>query len=194
LLHQTHKGGLKKSNVSNFLKLGNPLQLAVPVQKIIFYHSIVFSQNYLYFSLLKFYGMKKNILIACGLVFFQCTIYAQQADYKVVFDFTSKDSVNQQTVVRQLDLIKGANPEAKLEVVIYGQGLSLVVKDQSAQAPAIQKLLSQKDISFKVCAMTMKRNNVDKSQLLPGVEIVPDGIYEIFTKQKEGWGYIKVAH
>jgi hypothetical protein len=42
--------------------------------------------------------------------------------------------------------------------------------------------------------MTMKRNNVDKSQLLPGVEIVPDGIYEIISKQHEGWGYIKVAH
>ena len=39
----------------------------------------------------------------------------------------------------------------------------------------------------------MKRNNIDKSQLIPGVEIVPDGIYEIILKQREGWGYIKVA-
>ena len=138
--------------------------------------------------------MKKNILTICGLLFFHSIIHAQQSDYKIVFDITSKDSVNQQAVVRQLNLIKEANPDAKLEVVIYGQGLSLVLKDQSFQVPAIEKLLLQKDISFKVCAMTMKRNNVDKSQLVTGVEIVPDGIYEIFTKQKEGWGYIKVAH
>ena len=39
-----------------------------------------------------------------------------------------------------------------------------------------------------------KRYNVDKSQLLPGVEIVDDGIFEIISKQQEGWGYIKVAH
>jgi uncharacterized protein len=38
----------------------------------------------------------------------------------------------------------------------------------------------------------MKRHNVDKTQLLPGVEVVPDAIFEIVTKQSEGWGYIKV--
>ncbi len=51
-----------------------------------------------------------------------------------------------------------------------------------------------KDVSLKVCAITMKRNNLDKSQLIPGIEMVPDGIYEIISKQRDGWGYIKVAH
>ena len=40
----------------------------------------------------------------------------------------------------------------------------------------------------------MKRNNVNESGLLPGVKVVPDGIYEIISKQHAGWGYIKVAH
>jgi uncharacterized protein len=40
----------------------------------------------------------------------------------------------------------------------------------------------------------MKNNNVDKSQLIPGVQVVPDGIYEIISKQKQGWGYIKASH
>jgi intracellular sulfur oxidation DsrE/DsrF family protein len=42
--------------------------------------------------------------------------------------------------------------------------------------------------------MTLNRNHIDKDQLVPGVEIVPDGIYEIISKQQEGWGYIKVGH
>jgi intracellular sulfur oxidation DsrE/DsrF family protein len=42
--------------------------------------------------------------------------------------------------------------------------------------------------------MTMKRNNISKEQLVPGVEVVPDGIYEIVSKQHDGWGYIKVGH
>jgi intracellular sulfur oxidation DsrE/DsrF family protein len=50
------------------------------------------------------------------------------------------------------------------------------------------------DVSIKVCALAMKRQKVDASQLLPNVQIVPDGIYEIISKQREGWGYIKVAH
>ena len=40
----------------------------------------------------------------------------------------------------------------------------------------------------------MVNQKLDKSQLLTGVQIVPDGIYEIVSKQQEGWGYIKVSH
>lgn len=121
-------------------------------------------------------------------------IYAQPTPYKVVFDMTSKDTINQQALVRELGLISDANLHASLEVVLYGQGLDLVVKDRSALQPAVQKLIATKKASFKVCAMSMKRQHIDNSQLLPGVETVPDGIYEIVTKQREGWGYIKVAH
>jgi intracellular sulfur oxidation DsrE/DsrF family protein len=121
-------------------------------------------------------------------------IHAQTKNYKVVFDMSSKDSVNQQSVVREIGLITGANPDASLEVVIYGQGLDLAVKDRSAQQSVVQKLIADGKASFKVCAMTLNRNHIDKDQLVPGVEIVPDGIYEIISKQQEGWGYIKVGH
>jgi len=137
--------------------------------------------------------MKKFFLLSI-LAMLTSFIHAQNADYKVVFDVTSKDSINYQTVVREASLIRESNPDANIEVVVYGQGLDLVLKDKSTQADAVQQLISDKKVSFKVCAMTMKRNNVDESQLLPGVEVVPDGIYEIISKQHEGWGYIKVAH
>jgi len=119
---------------------------------------------------------------------------AQTSNYKVVFDMSSKDTVNQQAIVREIGLITDANPDARLEVVIYGQGLDLAVKDRSTQQAAVEKIISSGKASFKVCAMTLKRNNIDKSQLVPGVEVVPDGIYEIISKQQAGWGYIKVAH
>jgi intracellular sulfur oxidation DsrE/DsrF family protein len=69
----------------------------------------------------------------------------------------------------------------------------MALKDKSIIADAIRELSSNKKASFKVCGATMKRHNVDKAQLLPGVEVVPDAIFEIVTKQHEGWGYIKVA-
>jgi intracellular sulfur oxidation DsrE/DsrF family protein len=40
----------------------------------------------------------------------------------------------------------------------------------------------------------MKNQQVDKTQLLPNVQAVPDGIGEIVSKQQTGWGYIKVGH
>ena len=47
---------------------------------------------------------------------------------------------------------------------------------------------------FTACAIAMKNQQVEKSQLLPNVQVVPDGIGEIVAKQREGWGYIKVGH
>ena len=120
-------------------------------------------------------------------------LVAQQPDYHVVFDITSKDTNAHKTVIRQAGAINKANPDAKLEVVLYGQSLDMVLKEKSVVADDVQKLASTKNVSFKVCAVTLKRYNVDVNQLLPGVATVPDGIYEIITKQREGWGYIKVA-
>jgi intracellular sulfur oxidation DsrE/DsrF family protein len=137
--------------------------------------------------------MKKSILYLFTLVII-VSVHAQEKNYKVVFDMSSKDTVNQQAVTREIGLIKGASPEAKLEVVVYGQGLDLIVKGRSSQQAAVQQLIADNKASFKVCAMTLKRNNLTKDQLVPGVEIVPDGIYEIISKQRDGWGYIKVGH
>ena len=138
--------------------------------------------------------MKKYLLCMSVIMLLAVFANAQVKNYRVVFDMSSKDSINQQAIIREIGLITGASPDAKLEVVIYGQGLDLVVKDRTSQQSAVQKLIADDKASFKVCAMTMKRNNIDKSQLVPGVEVVPDGIYEIVSKQQEGWGYIKVGH
>jgi intracellular sulfur oxidation DsrE/DsrF family protein len=138
--------------------------------------------------------MKKNLVFISAVMLMAVFANAQATNYKVVFDMSSKDTVNQQAIIREIGLITGATPDAKLEIVIYGQGLDLAVKDRSPQQAAVQKLIADNKASFKVCAMTMKRNNIDKSQLVPGVEVVPDGIYEIISKQQQGWGYIKVGH
>jgi intracellular sulfur oxidation DsrE/DsrF family protein len=119
---------------------------------------------------------------------------AAQADYKVVFDLTSKDSVDQQAVIRWLKEIVNQSADAKMEVVMYAKGINLVLKDKSAFPAAVTELAANKNISFRVCAIALKNQGIDKSQLLPGVETVPDGIYEIVSKQREGWGYIKAKN
>ena len=62
---------------------------------------------------------------------------AQRSDYKVVFDLTSRDTLDQKNVVRWLTEISNANPEAKMEVVMYAKGLEMVVKDKSCVAEEI---------------------------------------------------------
>ena len=119
---------------------------------------------------------------------------AQSVPYNVVFDLTSKDTNDHKAVIRWLTEISKERPDAKLEVVFYGQSLDMVQKDKSVVAPVVVQLAQNKNITFRVCAAAMKRHNVEASQLLPGVGVVPDGIYEIITKEKEGWGYIKATH
>jgi intracellular sulfur oxidation DsrE/DsrF family protein len=134
--------------------------------------------------------MKKYSCLATFFILVSVAV-AQSPDYRVVFDITSKDTMAHHTVVRQISSILKANPDAKLEIVIYGGALDLVVKNKSVVAPAIQELT--KKATFKVCDITMQRYKVEKSQLIAGVETVPDGIYEIIARQRDGWGYIKVS-
>ncbi|OQP67107.1 hypothetical protein A3860_01740 [Niastella vici] len=137
--------------------------------------------------------MRKNNMLIVVLVLLPVLTMAQSAAYKVIFDITTADTAAQKAVIRQIRGISQARPEAQLEVAIYSEALPMVMKDKSIIADAIQELTASKKASFKVCGMTMKRNNVDKSQLVAGVDVVPDAIYEIISKQHEGWGYIKVA-
>lgn len=134
--------------------------------------------------------MKKYILSIC-IALFAPIFLSAQADYKVVFDLTSNDTMNHKAVIRWTNEIIKASKDAQVEVVFYGNSLDMVQKDKSVVSDDITKLVANKNVSFKVCSVAMKAHNIDKSQLIPGVETVPDGIYEIVTKQKEGWAYIK---
>jgi intracellular sulfur oxidation DsrE/DsrF family protein len=137
--------------------------------------------------------MKRKIFTLCLLFFATCFAGAQTHDYNVVFDLTSKDTVDHKAVIRWLSEISKSTPAANLEVVFYGQSLDMVVKNKSVVADDVARFAAMKNISFKVCAIAMKNHHISEAELLPGVVIVPDGIYEIITKQKEGWGYIKAT-
>jgi len=138
--------------------------------------------------------MKRIILFSVLLLAASFALLGQAKPYNVVFDLTSEDTAVHQTVVRWLSEIIKTHPDAKLEVVLYGKSLPMVTTGKSVVAEDIKKLAVNKNISFTVCEIAMNRHLIDKSQLLPGVVMVPDGIYEMVTKQAEGFGYIKVGN
>jgi intracellular sulfur oxidation DsrE/DsrF family protein len=141
--------------------------------------------------------MKKFIalcIVNCAL----CIIcFAQKqggkAPYNVVMDITSADTVVHQMAMRWVKEIVQADPSAQVELVFYGKGLGMITQGKSTVADTLMKYATMKNVSFKVCQVAMKSNNVDKGMLLTGVGTVPDGIYEVISKQHEGWGYIKPA-
>lgn len=137
--------------------------------------------------------MKKLLFIIPMLLLYSSFLVAQ-ANYKVVFDVTSKDTTDHRMAIRWVNEVLKAEPNAKVELVFFGQSLNMVVKDKSTVSDAITRLAANKNTSFKVCAVALKAHNIEMNQLITGVETVPDGIYEIISKQQEGWGYIKVSH
>ena len=133
----------------------------------------------------------KKIIITFAIQLIGLAAIAQANPVKIVFDITSKDTLAHQGALRHMTMMAKSYPQSTFELVVYGPALPMFVKGQSTIEKALTPLVQNKNVSFKVCAATMKRNNVDKTQLLTGVEVVPDAIIEIVTKQGEGWGYIK---
>jgi len=119
---------------------------------------------------------------------------AADKPYRVVFDLTSRDSLDQKAVMRWIREISASSPKAEMEVVMYGKGFELVMPEKSTKLPDVQEAVKNPNVSFKVCEIAMKNNNLTKEQLVKEVQTVPDGIREIVMKQQEGWGYIKVGH
>ena len=135
--------------------------------------------------------MKKILLVIVLLISSQ--VYGQKAPYNVVIDVTSNDSLVHKMAANWVREIVAADPNANVEVVFYGKGLPMITQGKSTVADSVVKYAAMKNVSFKVCEVAMKNNGVGKNQLLTGVKTVPDGIYEIISKQHEGWGYIKAS-
>ena len=137
--------------------------------------------------------MKKYIFITAVMLMLSNLSFAQSAPYNVVFDVTSKDTIVHQMVIRWIREITTSHPEANIEIVFYGKSLDMITTGKSVLADEVIKYAANKKVAFKACEGALKNNGVDKSQLLAGVGTVPDGIYEIISRQHDGWGYIKAA-
>ncbi|HET6227699.1 MAG TPA: DsrE family protein [Bacteroidia bacterium] len=138
--------------------------------------------------------MKKIFLITVFLLGVTLQSLAQQKPYNIVFDLTTSDTATHQRVIRWINGILTAHPDAKIEVVFYGKALDMVVKDKSTVAGDVMKLGTDKKVTFAACEHAMQVFNISKDQLLSGVTTVPDALYELVIKQAEGYGYIKVTN
>lgn len=135
----------------------------------------------------------KNLFIAL-ICMISVNSFAQteSKDHKIVFQFTNaNDTLQQKAFVKQLENITEHWPNAKYEVVLYNQGLELVMKNNTKYQSRLQALKS-KGVKFVVCENTLKNRKISKDvfpEIL--VEYTPAGIAEIVEKQEQGWSYIK---
>lgn len=120
--------------------------------------------------------------------------YAQETPVKIVFDVTSSDPATHKSTMRHVKMMSESYPDSQFEVVGYSGSLDMFLAEKSSVREDMESLINNKNVSFRVCAATMKRHKATQEDLVAGVQSVPDGIMEIVSKQQQGWGYIKEAH
>jgi uncharacterized protein len=136
----------------------------------------------------------KKIYLSLLLFVVATQALAQNKPYNVVFDLTTADTEVHGRVVRWINGITEEHPDANIVVVFYGKSLHMVTSQQSTVAEGLRKIIAAKKATFSVCEVAMQVHSIKKEDLLPGVQTVPDGIYELVKKQAEGYGYIKVVN
>jgi intracellular sulfur oxidation DsrE/DsrF family protein len=139
-------------------------------------------------------NMRRTLFIGLFALLTPGIVHAQAQPYRVVFDLTSRDTLEQKAVLRWLREVGTSSPNAQMEVVMYGKGFELVMPERSPYLVEVKDAMKNPNVKFVVCAIALKNNSIEKSQLLPEVAVVPDGIYELVSKQQDHWGYIKVMH
>ena len=135
-----------------------------------------------------------KFFLSIALLIAATNINAQSEKHKIVFDLNSNDTAVQSTVLRQFTNILKAAPDAELELVCHGQAVFMFVSDKFYFEEKVKELKAKGNVSFKICANSMKRSNVDKSQINPLGDIVPIAMLEISSKEKQGWSYIKAGN
>ena len=137
----------------------------------------------------------KRVLFVAGVALLSVGFANRQAQhpYRVAFDLTSRDSLDQKAVVRWIKEVTAASPKAQIEVVMYGKGFELVMPEKSTVIKDVEAAMKNPNVSFKVCEIAMKNNQLDKSMFVTGTQTVPDGIRELTEKQQDHWGYIKAS-
>ena len=137
--------------------------------------------------------MKRMCLVVAVAVLTLGFVRHDPHPYHIVFDLASRDTLDQKMALRLLDEAS-SNAKAQVEIVMYGKGFDLVMPERSAYIPQVRELMKRPNVAFRVCAIAMKNGGVEKRQLETGVETVPDGLYELVSKQQDNWGYIKVKY
>ena len=135
--------------------------------------------------------MKFGTILCALFLLFTTHLYAQGKRHRVVFQFTNaQDTLQQKALVKQLQNLKAYWPDATLEVVLYNQGLELLLPNKGILVPAV-KALYEEGVSWVICENTLKNRQFSKEQFPAWVDYVPAGIAHIVERQEEGWSYIK---
>lgn len=115
--------------------------------------------------------------------------------HKVVFEVSIEGLEKWQGVLRNVENTrKELGAGTKIEVVTHGKGVGMLLAKTSADNAELKAKLDQlhaDGVVFAACENTMKREKLEKKDLVELSTTVPSGVSEVVRKQAAGYAYIK---
>ena len=137
----------------------------------------------------------KALVTSLLVVVFAFSTLAQDNRQKIIFDVTSTDTKVHQSTLLMMKVMSADYPDMLFEVMVYGEALPMLMKNQSTVASDIVSFIDNDNVKFTACEVSMELIfKIGKEQLLDGVGTVENAVPDIAMKQQNGWGYIKVAN
>ncbi|MEN8304157.1 MAG: DsrE family protein [Campylobacterota bacterium] len=127
----------------------------------------------------------------------------QASEYKAVFDCSSSDSnfikSRMWLVGKTVDMIEKRGDKATVALTLHGGCVGMIVQDYEMITPDediknIEKaqnylisLSKRENVKIIACAMSLSANAIEKSDVLPFVEISPNSFIDTIRYQNSGY-------
>jgi uncharacterized protein len=116
--------------------------------------------------------------------------------HKVVFEVSIDGAEKWQGALRNVENVQKAlgAKTTKIEVVTHGKGVGMLLAKTSAENAELKTKLDQlhsAGVVFAACENTMKREKLEKKDLVQLSITVDSGVSDVIRKQEEGFAYIK---
>lgn len=105
------------------------------------------------------------------------------SELKVVLHVHQEENLN--VAFKNINNLKALRDDAKCCLLITGPCIKAIVGDEK-----ISTLLN-KNVEVKACQNSIDHFEIDKSNIIDGVEVVPAGILSLIDLQNAGFAYIK---
>ena len=138
----------------------------------------------------------KTLLAAAVLAAASLGAWAAPGDPVKVVYHMNEDVDRAPQALRNVRNHLSVDPKAKIVFVSHAAGINFLMKDAKDKNGnpfdvTVQDLKS-KGVEFRVCEITLKSRNIDRSKLIDDVTYVPSGVAEVSRLQvQEGYAYLK---
>ena len=116
--------------------------------------------------------------------------------HKIVFEVSIDGAEKWRGALRNVENVQKSlgMKTTKIKVVSHGKGIGMLLAKTAAENAELKAKLEKlhaDGVVFAACENTMKREKIEKKDLVELSTTVDSGVSEVIRKQEEGYAYIK---